>query len=186
MVRRCRRRTAASKGPAGIIGPHRNSILILSPWRGYDKRRPDTSSAADALHVGDVIPASSQHRLAFALRLILALIIALKVLSPPAVMPSPHGPAASVDGEYRHLAKVTKDHHGHGHDHETGSPKEHSPGHTHGHNATDHSHEPPSAFTQPLAIAFHPAREWSLSPFAELDRRSISQLDRPPRPISVI
>ncbi len=95
--------------------------------------------------------------------------------------PHAHDEAAMAQAEkVRHsvLAALSEEH---GHSHEDGEPDERVPGHLHGHNPFDHSHETPSV-TSGFAVGT-PAMfdEWAPSGEGLARTGSPARIDRPPR-----
>ena len=76
------------------------------------------------------------------IQMILALFLTVALLGLPAFVPSLHAPthsAALEDARHAVLADVEASEHGHSHD--DGEPYESKPGHAHGHDPADHSHQ---------------------------------------------
>lgn len=109
--------------------------------------------------------------------------IALGMLSIPGGHWLSHSPMAVAAAQATRYAQVTTQIEEHGHAHDDGDVDEQSPGHRHGHNPADHSHETPS-LPASLAVIFHACvQSWqALSPALPVLETAF-RLERPPRPI---
>lgn len=79
-----------------------------------------------------------------AIRLVLALAVAIALMLPRAPVSASHDPASLTAAATQRHAELGAVAVGPGHVHENGTLYERVPGHSHGHNPTDHSHETPS------------------------------------------
>jgi hypothetical protein len=69
----------------------------------------------------------------------------------------------------------------HGHSHDDGFDEEQHPGHHHGHDAADHSHDVPNMLSG-AAMLFNPlVRDWRASPPGTANPDPAFRLKRPPR-----
>ncbi|WP_095081633.1 hypothetical protein [Mesorhizobium sophorae] len=118
-----------------------------------------------------------------AFRLVVAFAMTLGMLLSPAGSSVSHDPIALVAAEAARHAKLAGQIETHGHVHDDGATEDQGPGHSHGHNPADHSHE-----TANTLLDFAPAvpatgRNWVICPPSFPEPEASSRLDRPPRPI---
>jgi hypothetical protein len=69
----------------------------------------------------------------------------------------------------------------HGHTHEDGEPAEQVPGHLHGHNALDHSHEAPSIISGANVTAPILFQAWNPNSGVSAQARPPDPIERPPK-----
>ena len=92
-----------------------------------------------------------------------------------------HGDAAMAQAEKeRHgvLAPLSEEH---GHSHEDGEPDERVPGHFHGHNPFDHSHETPSVTSGFAVMSLTFFDDWTPRWEGLVRTGSPERIDRPPK-----
>lgn len=121
------------------------------------------------------------------IRLLVAFVLAIAIGCAPPFSPAAHNPAvvaaAAVD---RHTAlgdAVSADH-GTDHTHDEGSPDERKPGHTHGHNSADHTHDAGHAVAAGPKIEATPADQRRHAASEAPDNGLRDRLDRPPRALT--
>lgn len=118
--------------------------------------------------------------------IVIALAVAIAfVLSPVAASPS-HNPVASAAMEAERHTELAAEFVGSGHVHENGTEDEQVPGHTHGDDPADHSHETSGSFAASAEHVPPVARAWHLMPSAFAELEDCSRLDRPPRLVFVL
>lgn len=120
-----------------------------------------------------------------AFRFVVAFTMALGMVLSPTGRSVSHNPIALAVAEAARHAELAAQVEAHGHAHDDGLAGEQSPGHAHGHNPADHTHESASAaldFAQPVLPI---RRMWQAYPplFANLE--SGFRLERPPKPIVI-
>ncbi|MFG1283180.1 hypothetical protein [Xanthobacter autotrophicus] len=97
-----------------------------------------------------------------AFRLVVALAMTIGLLLSPAGRSASHDPTALAVAEASRHAELAARIADHGHVHDDGQEDEQSPGHAHGHNPADHSHETPNTLSvvnapvAPMGRAWHP------------------------------
>ncbi|MDO8423302.1 MAG: hypothetical protein Q7S99_14190 [Parvibaculum sp.] len=119
------------------------------------------------------------HSIAFCL--VIAFAMTLGTLSSTIAISASHNPITLAAAQAARHAELAVQVEAHGHDHDDGIEDEQNPGHTHGHNQADHTHETASALPT-LAQPVRPIGQSWLVPasvFADLDTRF--RLERPPR-----
>jgi hypothetical protein len=121
-----------------------------------------------------------------AFRLALAVAMTLGLLLSPVGNSASHNPAALAAAEVERHTELEAHLAQHGHVHEDGSEDEQCPGHLHGHNPADHSHESPDTLSAVNAppCPFGPA--WQACPATVADLGMTFRFERPPRPLSVL
>ncbi|MES0037786.1 hypothetical protein NKJ74_21400 [Mesorhizobium sp. M0046] len=116
-----------------------------------------------------------------ALCLVIALAMMFGVLRPFGYSAS-HDPIALAAVVERHGGAAAQiENHGHAHD--DGVADEQIPGHFHGHNAADHSHETASTPADFAPTVPQVERGWLNYPPTFIDPGTTFRLERPPRPI---
>lgn len=115
-------------------------------------------------------------------RIAIGLIMAVALSLAPAMNVVTHNSAVLAQAEIeRHLALVETDHHG-GHTHEDGDDQEQRPGHLHGHNAADHSHDTAGRIADdctPASVSI--IRQLVVTLQSYVDPDYSFRLERPPR-----
>ncbi|MFH1558568.1 MAG: hypothetical protein ABII76_27530 [Pseudomonadota bacterium] len=119
------------------------------------------------------------------MRIIIAIAVVLGIALPPAASSASHDPVAAVVAEALRHAELAAQVEAHGHAHDDGVGEEQDPDHSHGHNPGDHSHETPDVPPGDIVIMRSVVRDWTASRVFLYNPGENSQLDRPPRPISV-
>jgi hypothetical protein len=116
-------------------------------------------------------------------RLVVAYVMTLGLLLSAIGTSASHNPVAfAAAGAARH-AELAGQIEAHGHVHDDGAIDEQSPGHSHGHNPADHSHETASVLPS-FAPAVPPVgRNWLIYPPSFANLEASFRLERPPRPI---
>ena len=113
----------------------------------------------------------------------IALMIGL-VLSPGRAWAA-HDPLAQAAAEASRHAAVPAVRADHDHVHHDGADEERLPGHAHGHNPADHSHDTPALFCGGIVLGRSTGPDWHpTQPVVPIRARAV-RLDRPPRPIVV-
>ncbi|OYX67809.1 MAG: hypothetical protein B7Y95_22130 [Rhizobiales bacterium 32-66-11] len=123
------------------------------------------------------------HSIAF--RLVIAFAMTIGMLLSPMGSSASHNPVALAAAEAIRHAELVAQVEAHGHTHDDGEANEQSPGHSHGHNPADHSHETASTlpgFAQPVPPI---GRRWLAQPPSVADLEACFRLERPPRPILI-
>lgn len=123
------------------------------------------------------------HSIAF--RLVIAVAVTVGMLLSPVGTSASHSPAALAEAEASRHAELTTQLADHGHVHDDGAEDEQNPGHSHGHNPADHSHETPNTLSLLKAPAPPVGRTWHFSPPDAVDLDTTFRLERPPRSILV-
>lgn len=93
-----------------------------------------------------------------------------------------HNPAALAANQAARHAELAVQLADHGHVHDDGMDDEQSPGHLHGHNPADHSHETPNTLADLKAPAPPIGRAWHPHPPVFVDPDATFPFERPPRP----
>lgn len=119
------------------------------------------------------------------LRIIIAIAVMLGIALPPAGQSPSHDPASAAVAEAVRHAELAAQIEAHGHAHDDGVGEEQKPGHSHGHNPGDHSHETPNVPPGGMIIACSVVRDWTATRASVQLPGEQSRLDRPPRQISV-
>lgn len=120
-----------------------------------------------------------------AFRIVVAFTMALGMLFAPVGSSASHNPIALAAAEEARHAELVAQLDAHDHAHDDGVADEQSPGHSHGHNPADHTHETASAapnFAQPV---FPIGRSWQAHPPSLADIEAGFRLERPPRAIII-
>ena len=120
-----------------------------------------------------------------AVRLVIALALVLAFLLSSAGTSISHDPLFLAAKEAQRHAVLAAGSTDQGHVHDNGLDGERAPGHAHGHDPTDHSHDSPSPAAGATSIPRPIGRDWPLTRPAIADPGPGSRLDRPPRPISI-
>ncbi|MER8569670.1 hypothetical protein NKH85_28805 [Mesorhizobium sp. M0924] len=118
-----------------------------------------------------------------AFHLVIAFAMTLGMLLSPVGSSVSHDPVAVAAAEAARHAELAGQIETHGHVHDDGATEEQGPGHSHGHNPADHSHETASThpdFASPVPSA---GRNWVIYPPSFSDPETSSRIDRPPQPI---
>lgn len=114
-------------------------------------------------------------------RIMLSLVIAVAVLLANLAMLSAHMPNRLSEAEQQRHQQLQIEIAEHGHSHDDGFEDERHPGHHHGHDAADHSHDIPNV----LATAAMPVREivrsWQAGYCQLAIPNDANRLKRPPR-----
>jgi hypothetical protein len=119
-------------------------------------------------------------------RFAIALVLAIALVCAPRLNAIAHDPAvlAALEAE-RHAALGTSDRgNDHGHSHDDADPAERKPGHVHGHDPFDHSHDTgqPGLFAPGLGM--YPRAPPQPVPSTVHDDGLKDRLERPPRTLS--
>lgn len=112
-----------------------------------------------------------------ALRLVIALAMAIGLVLSPISVAVSHGPA--MLGSHGPLFAVPDD--GHGHSHDDDGPTNREAGHAH-HNPADHSHDQPDRATYAALTAPSLRQNWWAAAPSAAEPQAPARLDRPPRP----
>lgn len=120
-----------------------------------------------------------------ACRLVIVFSTMLGLLLPPASASPSHDSAALMIAEAQHHVGPTEDLTGKGHVHQDGNWEEQLPGHVHGHNPFDHSHETSATAAQVTSSMRASRSDWLPIASACAHCSLGSRLDRPPKPILV-
>lgn len=113
--------------------------------------------------------------------LLLALILALGTTASSVIVNLSHNPAVLVAAESERHAEIERQLAEHGHSHEDGVGDESQPGHVHGHDPADHSHDT-AGQAAPLAAIAPPAWRVSLVATGLVTPAGMNfHLERPPR-----
>lgn len=116
-------------------------------------------------------------------RFAIALAVALSMLALALGGGSSHDPLAQAARHVQLDAGLAD--HGHGHVHDQGADDEKQPGHVHGHNPLDHTHD---TYSLPFStlLTWAPAeREWQPAPGKSGASAPPARLERPPKPYFV-
>lgn len=116
-----------------------------------------------------------------ALRVVIALAMAVSLLLAPTGGSSSHDPAAVAQAEAERHVELAADIADHGHSHDDGWDSERQPGHLHGHNPTDHLHDTPTYPPSVTALLVWKGDSWRMSAIPESLPLRVFELDRPPR-----
>ncbi|MFG1375116.1 hypothetical protein V5F32_23320 [Xanthobacter oligotrophicus] len=120
-----------------------------------------------------------------AFRFVVAFAMTLGMLLSPVGRSASHDPAALAAAEAARHAELAAEVEDHGHVHDDGAEDEQSPGHSHGHNPADHSHETPNILAVALAPAVPVSRGWHPCPPVFAHIQASFRHERPPRLIFV-
>ncbi|MDH1271573.1 hypothetical protein N5C81_28695 [Rhizobium pusense] len=120
-----------------------------------------------------------------AFRLVIAIAMMFGMLLSPIGTSASHNPAALAEAEAARHVELKAQLAEHGHVHDDGLEDEQSPGHSHGHNPADHSHETPNILSPVKAPAPPVGRTWHFHPPVVADLGTVFRLERPPRPVFV-
>jgi hypothetical protein len=120
-----------------------------------------------------------------AFRFVIALSMALGTLLSSIGSTNSHNPIILAAAEAARHAELAAQIDAHGHAHDDGASDEQSPGHAHGHNPADHTHETASAVPGVAQMLFPIGRTWLAHPPSYVDLEARFRLERPPRPIVV-
>lgn len=118
-------------------------------------------------------------------RIVIVFTMALGMLLSPIGGLASHNPiplAAAEAARHAELAALVD---AHGHAHDDGVADEQMPGHAHGHNPADHTHETANANIHFAQSVFPIGRMWHAHPLSFADFESDYRLERPPRPILI-
>lgn len=118
-----------------------------------------------------------------AFRLVVAFAMAFGLLLSSAGRSASHDPIALAAAEAVRHAELAVEIADHGHVHDDGSEGEKSPGHSHGHNPTDHSHETPNTLSVVTAPMIPVGSDWHAHPPVFADLGTSFRHERPPRSI---
>lgn len=110
-----------------------------------------------------------------------ALLVALALLLSPVGGSTSHDPIALQAAEAARHGELAVETHDHGHTHDDGTDDERVSGHTHGHNAADHSHGAATTPEQIEAVGPRLGHRWLTSHRAFPCPQPCVRLDRPPR-----
>jgi hypothetical protein len=119
-----------------------------------------------------------------AMRFAIAMIVAVAMTLAPPINIVAHGTVDSTQTEQARHAALTQTDADHGHSHDDGDAQERLPGHFHGHNSADHSHDTGHAvlIRTPEQVAT-PGTWHSAEPIRPVPDQRF-RLDRPPRALS--
>ena len=115
-------------------------------------------------------------------RFVVVFAMTFGLMLPPAGASPSHGPIALAVAEVERHVEFTDDAGGHGHVHDDEVGDEQSPGHSHGHNPSDHSHTPAGVSAGAAHICPPSGTSWHMKLPAFAFGPLLSRLDRPPRP----
>lgn len=115
------------------------------------------------------------------LHVVIAIAMALSLFVVRASHSLSHDPFAILAAEKRAHAESAAKTADHGHVHDEGDPSERAPGHFHGHNPADHSHET-AGIVAHLTYALEPiSGAMSIHPFRRPEPAERWRLERPPK-----
>jgi hypothetical protein len=119
------------------------------------------------------------------IRSAIVLAVAVSLLLFPPGSPSRHDPPAVTQADAaRHLLLSPAVCEDHDHVHDEGAARERQPGHKHGHNAADHSHESASPAVLRVMLSYPKTRQWQPHGLFSVRRAPTFRLERPPRPMA--
>ena len=114
-------------------------------------------------------------------RLVVVMAMTLTMVLSPignSILHLPNNIAAAASSHHAQMGEQIEIH---DHAHDDGEAEEHLPGHTHGHDPTDHSHETPSVQPLRLLSSRPKARNWVAAALASAEPGTSYRLKRPPR-----
>ncbi len=122
-------------------------------------------------------------------RAVIALVLAIAIGSAPPLTVIAHNPNVLVAREFeRHSALGGADlfdqQGDHGHSHDDARPDERRPGHLHGHDPSDHSHEFGQLVLAAPCLSIYPRAPAPPLPMTQQDDGLRTRLERPPRTFS--